>query len=103
MPQVPLHDVPNAWPNRPEKDAVILSPPKAEVGSPFNPNYDSDYQEFLTEFLADDSLGNTPPTSPLAATPDIIFPITPSAAPEVDPPAPPSQTPSMVSADSPTA
>nr|GMD47345.1 uncharacterized protein LOC109166971 [Ipomoea batatas] len=90
-------------PSDEEKEAVILSPPKAEVDSPFNPNYDSDYQEFLTEFLADDSLGNTSPTSPPAATPDIIFPITPSTALEADPPSPPSQTPSMVSVDSPTA
>nr|GMC61256.1 U5 small nuclear ribonucleoprotein 40 kDa protein isoform X2 [Ipomoea batatas] len=97
------HEDPLLIPSDEKKEAVISSPPKAEVDSPFNPNYDSDYQEFLTEFLADDSLGNTPPSSPLAATPDIIFPITPSAAPEADPPSPPSQTPSMVSADSPTA
>nr|GLL22202.1 uncharacterized protein LOC109166971 [Ipomoea trifida] len=46
------------------------------------------------EFLADDSLGDTPPASP--TTPDTTFP-----ASEVDRPSPPSQTPSMVSADSP--
>nr|GMD47248.1 hypothetical protein Iba_chr10eCG11090 [Ipomoea batatas] len=96
------HEDPLLIPSDEEKEAVILSPPKAEVDSPFNPNYDSDYQEFQ-EFLADDSLGNTPPTSPLAATPGTNFPITSSAAPEVDPPSPPSQTTSMVSADSPTA
>nr|GMD41056.1 uncharacterized protein LOC109174453 [Ipomoea batatas] len=64
--------------------------------SPLNPDYDSDYAEFLAEFLADDSLGNTPPASP--ATPDTTFP-----APETDHLSPPSQTPSMVSADSPAA
>nr|GLL44967.1 putative transposase En/Spm [Ipomoea trifida] len=63
-------------------------------GSPLNPDYDSDYAEFLAEFLADDSLGDTPPASP--ATPDTIFP-----ASETDRLSPPSQTPSMVSADSP--
>nr|GMD06377.1 hypothetical protein Iba_chr06bCG15460 [Ipomoea batatas] len=69
---------------------------EGKVGSPSNPDYDSDYAEFLAEFLADDSLGDTPPASPM--TPDTTFP-----APEVDRPSPPSQTPSMVSADSPAA
>nr|GLL39644.1 uncharacterized protein LOC109166971 [Ipomoea trifida] len=67
------HEDPLLIPLDEEKEAVTLSPPKAEVNSPFNPNYDSDYQEFLTEFLADDSLGNTPPTSPLLTTPNKIF------------------------------
>nr|GMC48238.1 hypothetical protein Iba_scaffold29682CG0010 [Ipomoea batatas]GMD74092.1 hypothetical protein Iba_chr13aCG2000 [Ipomoea batatas]GMD90975.1 hypothetical protein Iba_scaffold53921CG0010 [Ipomoea batatas]GMD93050.1 hypothetical protein Iba_scaffold54300CG0010 [Ipomoea batatas]GME00759.1 hypothetical protein Iba_scaffold55819CG0010 [Ipomoea batatas] len=59
-------------------------------------DHDSDYAEFLAEFLADDSLGDTPPASPM--TPDTTFP-----ASEVDRSSPPSQTPSMVSADSPAA
>nr|GLL46209.1 uncharacterized protein LOC109166971 [Ipomoea trifida] len=88
-------------PSDEEKEVTPPPPLEARVGSPLNPDYDSDYVEFLTEFLADDSLGDTPPASP--ATPDTAFPFTPSVAFEVDPPSPPSQTPSMVSTDSPTA
>nr|GMC49266.1 uncharacterized protein LOC109166971 [Ipomoea batatas] len=95
------HEDPLLIPSDEEKEVAVPPPPETEVGSPFNPNYDSDYLEFLTEFLADDSLRNTPPASPV--TPDTVFPVIPSAAFEVDPPSPPSQTPSMISADSPTA
>nr|GLL46786.1 uncharacterized protein LOC109166971 [Ipomoea trifida] len=75
-------------PSDEEKEVTPPPPPKGKIGSPSNPNYDSDYAEFLAEFLADDSLGDTPPASPM--TPDTTFP-----ASEVDRPSPPSQTPSM--------
>nr|GMD82677.1 HMG-Y-related protein A-like [Ipomoea batatas] len=85
---------PNAHPlpKRPRR-RLPLRPRPTKEGSPSNPDYDSDYAEFLAEFLADDSLGDTPPASP--ATPDTTFPTT-----ETDHLSPPSQTPSMVSADS---
>nr|GMC77893.1 uncharacterized protein LOC109166971 [Ipomoea batatas]GMC78633.1 uncharacterized protein LOC109166971 [Ipomoea batatas] len=88
-------------PSDEEKEVTPPPPLEARVGSPLNPDYDSDYVEFLTEFLADDSLGDTPLASP--ATPDTAFPFTPSVAFEADRPSPPSQTPSMVSTDSPAA
>nr|GMD81302.1 hypothetical protein Iba_chr13eCG10290 [Ipomoea batatas] len=88
-------------PSDEEKEVTPPPPPEAKIGSPLNPDYDSDYVEFLTEFLADDSLGDTPPASP--ATPDTAFPFAPSVAFEADRPSPPSQTPSMVSTDSPAA
>nr|GME07503.1 uncharacterized protein LOC109166971 [Ipomoea batatas] len=81
-------------PSDEEKEVTPPPPPEGKIGSPSNPDYDSDYAEFLAEFLADDSLGDTPPASP--TTPDTTFP-----ASEVDRLSPPSQTPSMVSADSP--
>nr|GLL17145.1 uncharacterized protein LOC109154734 [Ipomoea trifida] len=87
-------------PSDEEKEETPPPLPGAKIGSPMNPDYDSDYVEFLTEFLADDSLGDTPPASP--ATPDTTFPSVPSTAFEADRPSPPSQTPSMVSTDSPT-
>nr|GLL46475.1 uncharacterized protein LOC109150247 [Ipomoea trifida] len=68
----------------------------SKIGSPLNPDYDSDYAEFLAEFLAHGSLGDTTPASP--ATPDTTFP-----ASETDRLSPPSQTPSIVSTDSPAA
>nr|GLL21397.1 uncharacterized protein LOC109166971 [Ipomoea trifida] len=80
-------------PSDEEKEATPPSLPGAKIGSPLNPDYDSDYVEFMTEFLADDSLGDTPPASP--ATPDTAFPSVPSTAFEADRPSPPSQTPSM--------
>nr|GLL31498.1 uncharacterized protein LOC109166971 [Ipomoea trifida] len=83
-------------PSDEEKEVTPPPPPEGKVGSPSNPDYDSDYAEFLAGFLADDSLGDTPPASPV--TPDTTFP-----ASEVDRSSPPSQTPSMVSADSPAA
>nr|GLL27395.1 uncharacterized protein LOC109166971 [Ipomoea trifida] len=95
-PEDPLH-----IPSDEEKEVAPSPPLEAEVGSPLNPDYDSDYVEFLTEFLAEDSLGDTPPAS--QATLDTTFPFAPSSAFEVDPPSPPSHTPSMVSTDSPTA
>nr|GMD08100.1 ubiquitin-conjugating enzyme 28 [Ipomoea batatas] len=83
-------------PSDEEKEVTPPPLPEGKIGSPLNPDYDSDYAEFLAEFLADDSLGDTPPASP--ATPDTTFP-----ASETDRLSPPSQTPSMVSADSPAA
>nr|GLL33545.1 uncharacterized protein LOC109166971 [Ipomoea trifida] len=92
------HEDPLFIPSDEDQEMEVPPPPEAEVGSPLNPKYDSDYVEFLMEFLADDSLGDTPPASP--ATPDTVFPAVPAS--EADLPSPPSQTPSMISADSPT-
>nr|GMD23966.1 uncharacterized protein LOC109166971 [Ipomoea batatas] len=88
-------------PSDEEKEVMVPSPPKSESFSPINPDYNSDYQEFLTEFLADERLMDTPPTPPYMVKSGANSPIRPTTAPGVDPPSPPSHTPSMVSADFP--
>nr|GMC86738.1 uncharacterized protein LOC109166971 [Ipomoea batatas] len=73
-----------------EKEVTVQLPPKSETFSPVNPDYDSDYQEFLTEFLADESLTDTPPTPPYMVKSGANSPIVPTTAPGFDPPSPPS-------------
>nr|GMC46740.1 leucine zipper putative tumor suppressor 2-like [Ipomoea batatas] len=73
-----------------EKEVTVQLPPKSETFSPVNPDYDFDYQEFLTEFLADESLTDTPPTPPYMVKSGANSPIVPTTAPGFDPPSPPS-------------
>nr|GMC52997.1 uncharacterized protein LOC109166971 [Ipomoea batatas] len=73
-----------------EKEVTVQLPPKSETFSPVNPDYDSDYQEFLTEFLVDESLTDTPPTPPYMVKSGANSPIVPTTVPGFDPPSPPS-------------
>nr|GMD50534.1 hypothetical protein Iba_chr11aCG13540 [Ipomoea batatas] len=73
-----------------------------EVPSLVNPGYNSDYQEFIAEFLAKEPSVDTPPTPPQMVKSDTSFPLIPTASPWVDPSSPLSQTPSVLSTDSPT-
>nr|GMC82610.1 DExH-box ATP-dependent RNA helicase DExH12 [Ipomoea batatas] len=85
-----------------EKEVVVLLPPKSKVSSPVNPNYDSDYQEFLAEFLADEPPVIALPTPPPAAKPDASPSPTPApTSPWIDPPSPLNPVPSSVTGDSP--
>nr|GLL27364.1 hypothetical protein Itr_chr05CG14630 [Ipomoea trifida] len=86
-------------------EVVVRLPPKSEVSSPVNPDYDSDYLDFLAkmEAMAEETPANIPPTPPQVAMPDAspsstLFP----ALLWTDPPYPLTPTPSSVTCDSPT-
>nr|GMD82625.1 DExH-box ATP-dependent RNA helicase DExH12-like [Ipomoea batatas] len=91
-------------PSDEEKEVVVRLPPKSEVSSPVNPDYDSDYLDFLVEMeaMAEESPANIPPTPPQMARPDASpSPTLVPALSWTDPPSPLTPTPSSVTGDSP--
>nr|GMC92345.1 hypothetical protein Iba_chr05aCG10170 [Ipomoea batatas] len=59
-------------PSDEEMEVVVRLPPKSEVSSPVNPDYDSNYLDFLAkmEAMAEETPANIPPTPPQAVMPD---------------------------------
>nr|GMD74913.1 DExH-box ATP-dependent RNA helicase DExH12-like [Ipomoea batatas] len=91
-------------PSDEEKEVVVRLPPKSEVSSPVNPDYDSDYLDFLAEMevMAEESSANIPPTPPQMARPDASpSPTLVPALSWIDPPSPLTPTPSSVTGESP--
>nr|GMD39455.1 hypothetical protein Iba_chr09fCG13700 [Ipomoea batatas] len=89
------HEVGDTWedplsiPSDEEKGAVVLVPPKAEVFSPANSDYDSDYLDFLAEMeaVAENPATNTSPVLLKVEATDLNFFLAPPvpALPWTDP------------------
>lgn len=91
-------------PSDEEKEVVVLLLPKSEVSSPVNPDYVSDYLDFLVEMeaMVEEPPANTPPKPLQAATPDVSSSQTPvPTLPWTDPPSFLTPMPFSVASDSP--